>query len=90
MEVLASRGIDARPVGVDLAGAREAVAAGTSERILVLPPDYAEDVASGRTARIRLVSDRSDQSGNRDTDRVRRALAAYGQRIGLQGVNESH
>jgi sodium transport system permease protein len=80
---LASRGIDARPVGVDLAGAREAVAAGTSERILVLPPDYAEDVASGRTARIRLVSDRSDQSGNRDTDRVRRALAAYGQRIGL-------
>ncbi len=80
---LASRGIDTRPFGAGLAGAREAVASGTSERVLVLPEDYAETVSTGRTSRVHLVSDSSDQSGNRDTDRVRRAVATYGQRIGL-------
>ncbi len=80
---LTSQGIEIEPLDTDLAGARKAVADGERERILVLPDDYAEAIRAGHVARVQLVADRADQSGNRDTERVRRALAAYGNRIGL-------
>ena len=80
---LTSQGIEIEPLDADLAGARAAVASGERERILVIPDDYAEAVRAGHVARVQLVADRADQSGNRDTERVRRALAAYGNRIGL-------
>jgi len=86
MAHLVSQGIEPVALSVDLAGARDAIATGKQERVLLVPEDYATAVRAGRVARLQLVIDSSDQNSNRDTDRVRRAIAGYGSRTGLLRV----
>ncbi len=94
MAHLASQGIEPIALEIDLASAKDAVAAGRRERVLIVPEDYAAAVRTGQVAHLQLVVDSSNQTGSRDTDRIRRALAAYGSRTGLlrlqaRGINPS-
>lgn len=60
-----------------------AVRAGDINVALVISPEYGEDFAAGKTARVQLVFDSSRQSALIDIRQATRLLEAYSQYIGL-------
>lgn len=82
---LGARGIDVSAdsglVGIDDAAA--AVASGQRDVALVIDDRYAEDFGTERAARVTVISDRSKSRTASRVERVRGAVAAYGQQIGV-------
>ena len=73
---LESRNIDAIVGPVDLEAAKAAVSDGTHDVVLIVPEDFGERLKAGHPARIELVSDQANTDGERETRRLRTALAA--------------
>jgi sodium transport system permease protein len=65
---------------IDAAAA--AVAAGTRDVVVVIDERYAEDFGTERAARVTVIYDRSKSRAASRVERVRGAVAAYGQQIG--------
>lgn len=61
---------------------RAAVKAGDVNVVLVIPPDYAEDFSSGRTATVQVVADSSRQAAQVDVNRIRNLLQGYSNYLG--------
>ena len=74
---LESRNIDAIVGPVDLEAAKAAVSDGTHDVVLIVPEDFGERLKAGHPARVELVSDQANTDGERETRRLRTALAAY-------------
>ncbi len=79
---LASHNIDVIDGPADRAAALDAVKQGTADVVLLIPESYAEELADHIPARIELISDQANREADRDTRRVRIALASYSQQIG--------
>jgi sodium transport system permease protein len=82
---LAARGLDAAANGGGIATLDEAaaaVASGAHDVVLIIDERYAEDFGTDRAARVTVVSDRSKSRAASRVERVRGAVAAYGQQIG--------
>lgn len=82
---LAARGLDAAANGGGIATLDEAaaaVASGARDVVLIVDERYAEDFGTDRAARVTVVSDRSKSRAASRVERVRGAVAAYGQQIG--------
>ena len=74
---LKSRKIDAVDGPADLDAAKAAVSDGTHDVVLIVPDTFGERLMAGQPARLELVSDLANSDGERETRRLRRALAAY-------------
>ena len=77
-----------------LAQARDSVANGKVDAVLVIEASYPEQFAAGQPARLLLVVDQANNSAQKTVSRVRGALSAYGQeltalRMAARGVNPS-
>lgn len=79
VEFLQQHGVDVRPAPADL---RAQVKSGAYEVALVVPPEYSEEVQSGKVAAIELIVDTSRQSAALTIERVRGLLQAYSQQLG--------
>lgn len=75
---LAEYGVTIVSTTLDDAGARGAVRGGRFKAVLIVPPDFAAQMARGAPAPLRLYADSSDSSAQRDTARLRALLAQYG------------
>ena len=89
---LESRNIEAVEGPGDLEAAKAAVSDGTHDVVLIMPEDFAERLREGKPARVELVSDQANTDGERETRRLRLALAAYNNEIATvrlvaRGVN---
>jgi sodium transport system permease protein len=62
---------------------RAAVVEGNLNVVLVIPPDYAEDVSAGQTARVQLIFDSTRQSAMVDIRRAQSLIEGYGDYIGV-------
>ena len=92
MEFVRSKNIDALDVPADLASAMEAVKTGAHDVVLVIPPEFGEQLADMTPALVQIVSDQADRDADRDARRVRGAVREYGQllsglRVVARGVN---
>jgi sodium transport system permease protein len=92
LALFAERGITVKPVKLDDAGARGAIAAGTHKTVVIVPEDLPARLAAAQPADVRLYYDRSSEMGGSATDRVRATVEDYGQRIAqsrllLRGVD---
>ena len=92
LALFAERGITVKPVTLDEAGARRAIAAGDQRTVVVVPQDLPARLAAGQPADISLYFDRSSEMGSSATSRVRDAVDDYGRRIAqsrllLRGVD---
>jgi sodium transport system permease protein len=63
--------------------AADAVAAGRRDLVLAIDDRYGEDFGTTRPARVTLIYDRSKQRAQGRVERVRGAINAYGQQIGV-------
>jgi len=63
--------------------AADAVAAGRRDLVVAIDDRYGEDFGTARTARVTLIYDRSKQRVQGRVERVRGAINAYGQQIGV-------
>lgn len=77
MRYLESRNIDAVDGPADLEAAKAAVSDGTHDVVLRIPEGFGENLLEGTPARVELVSDLANSSGESKTRRVRNALIAY-------------
>ncbi len=89
---LHSRNIDVVGGPADRAAAIEAVTSGSSDVVLIIPEDFAAELAVTVPATVELVSDQANTDAERDARRVRNALRAYNQelaavRLAARGVN---
>ena len=94
LRYLAADNIDAVDGPADFDAAVAAVTAGSSDVILVIPPEFGEQLADAVPARIKLVSDQANTDADRDARRVRNALWNYSRelatiRMVARGVNPS-
>jgi sodium transport system permease protein len=92
LALFAERGITVKPVTLDEAGARRAIAAGDQRTVVVVPQEFPSRLAAGQPADISLYFDRSSEMGSSATNRVRDAVDDYGRRIAqsrllLRGVD---
>ncbi|MFM7626567.1 MAG: ABC transporter permease, partial [Gammaproteobacteria bacterium] len=92
LALFAERGITVKPVTLDEAGARRAIAAGDQRTVVVVPQDLPARLAAGQPADISLYFDRSSEMGSSASSRVRDAVDDYGRRIAqsrllLRGVD---
>ena len=92
IEFIRSKNIDPVDGPADLASAMEAVKTGTHDVVLVVPPEFGEQLGDMTPALIRIVSDQADRDADRDARRVRNAVRDYGQllsglRVVARGVN---
>jgi sodium transport system permease protein len=92
MEFVRSKNIDALDGPADLASAMEAVKTGAHDVVLVIPPEFGEQLADMTPALVQIVSDQADRDADRDARRVRGAVREYGQllsglRVVARGVN---
>ncbi len=76
----------------DRDAAAAGVRSGTLPFVVVIPEEFAEQLAEGLPARVEVISDQADTEADRDARRVRDALRAYGQEIGAlrllaRGIN---
>ena len=78
---LESRNIDVVDGPEDARAAIEAVKTGTSDVILIIPPDFGEQLADTVPAKLELVSDQANTDAERDARRARGALYAYNQEL---------
>ncbi|MCS6992698.1 MAG: ABC transporter permease [Anaerolineales bacterium] len=60
-----------------------AVRAGEINVVLVIPPEYGEDFAAGKSARVRLVFDSTRQSALGDIRQASRLLESYSEYLGM-------
>jgi sodium transport system permease protein len=74
---LESRKIDAATGPADIEAAKAAVSDGTHDVVLIVPDNFGERLKAGKPARLELVSDQANTDGERETRRLRSALAAY-------------
>ena len=74
---LKSRNIEAVAGPANLEAAKAAVSDGTHDVVLRIPENFGERLIEGTPARIELVSDLANSSGESKTRRVRTALHAY-------------
>jgi sodium transport system permease protein len=84
MEFIEARGVEpAADHGLmNLDDAAAAVTAGARDVVLVIDEHFAEDFGTDRTARVTVIYDRSKSRAAPRVERVRSAVAAYGQQIG--------
>jgi sodium transport system permease protein len=92
IEFIRSKNIDLVEGPGDLDAAMEAVKLGIHDVVLVVPPDFGEQLAGMTPALVRVVSDEANRDAERDARRVRGAIREYGQllsglRIVARGVN---
>jgi sodium transport system permease protein len=85
-------GVNIKPVGVDDAGARQAIREHRETLVLLITDHFGEKLGSGEPAPLELYADSSDASNGRDVTRVRVLLEQYGAliarlRITARGVN---
>ena len=85
-------GVNMKPVGVDGAGARQAIREHRETLVLLITDHFGEKLGSGEPAPLELYADSSDASNGRDVTRVRLLLEQYGAlvarlRITARGVN---
>ncbi len=70
---------------VDAPATREeamtAVEVGTHDIVVVISPEFGEQLASGAPARVELISDQANTTADREARRVRGALYAYSQQL---------
>jgi sodium transport system permease protein len=71
-----------------------AVTAGSRDVVLIIPPEFGDELRDTIPARIELVSDQANSDADREARRVRNALSAYSQqlagvRLVARGVNPS-
>jgi sodium transport system permease protein len=64
-------------ISLDDAGARAAVQSGRYKQVLLIPPQFGEQVAAGSPAPLRLYLDSSDGLNRSDVARLQRLLAQY-------------
>jgi sodium transport system permease protein len=74
---LKSRKIDVVTGPADLEAAKAAVSDGTHDVVLIVPDDFGDRLQAGKPARLELVSDQANTDGERETRRLRSALAGY-------------
>jgi sodium transport system permease protein len=89
---LESRNIDIVAGPDDSGGAMEAVKTGLHDVVLVVPENFAEQLADTIPARVELYSDEANSQGEKEARRARSALNAYNQqlasiRLSARGVN---
>jgi sodium transport system permease protein len=92
MRYLQSENIDVVDAPGDRAQALEAVTAGSSDVILVIPEDFGAQLASTTPARVELLSDQSNTDADRSARRLRGTLSSYSQQLAairllVRGVN---
>ena len=92
MRYLQSENIDVVDAPGDKAQAIEAVTAGSSDVILVIPADFGEQLAGTTPARVELLSDQANTDAEREARRLRGALSNYSQQLAtlrllVRGVN---
>ena len=92
MRYLESRNIDVVDGPADAAAAIEAVKTGANDIVLIVPPEFGEQLEDTVPAKVELVSDQANTDADREARRARRALYAYNQelaavRLSARGVN---
>ena len=89
---LKSHNIDIVAGPRDRAAAIEAVKTGKHDIVLIIPPDFGDQLADAVPARVELVSDQANTDADREARRVWSALSSYSQelatiRMAARGVN---
>ncbi len=89
---LESRNIRAVEAPPDRAAAVAAVESGAADVVLVIPEQFAAQLADGVPARLELISDQANTQAERDARRLRAALSGYSREIGAlrlvaRGIN---
>ncbi len=89
---LRSRNIDVVDGPDERAAAIEAVKTGRHDIVLIIPPDFGDQLAETVPAKIELVSDQANTDADREARRARSALQAYNRelaaiRLSARGVN---
>jgi len=89
---LASQNIDVVEGPDERAAAIAAVKTGLHDIVLIIPPDFGEQLADTVPAKVELVSDQANTDADREARRVRNALYAYNRelasiRLSARGVN---
>ena len=92
VEFIRSKNIDAVEGPADLDAAMEAVKTGARDVVLVVPPEFGDQLADMTPALVQIVSDQANRDADRDARRVRNAVREYGQllsglRVVARGVN---
>jgi sodium transport system permease protein len=78
---LVEYGITVVPTALDDAGARAAVRSGRYKQVLLIPADYARQMAAGFPAPLRLYEDSSDRLSEPNVARLQRLLAGYDSKL---------
>lgn len=81
VEQLGAHGVILTRTELDDAGARGAVRSGRFKQVLLIPPEYARQLAVGGPAPLRLYADSSDAAAARSAARLRLLLAQYGSMV---------
>ena len=76
-----SRNINIVAGPVDRDAAIAAVKAGTHDVVVVIPGDFAEQLAEGTPARVEVIADQANRQAERDARRARNALGAYSREL---------
>lgn len=92
LRYLASRNIDVVDGPADREAAIDAVTSGRHDVVVVIPPDFGEELAANTPARIEVISDQANTTAEREARRASRALRAYnqelaGMRLSARGIN---
>ncbi|MDX1509310.1 MAG: ABC transporter permease, partial [Woeseiaceae bacterium] len=78
---LESQNIDIVDGPEDRAAALEAVKLGTHDIVVIIPPGFGEQLASGLPAKVEVVSDQANTTAERESRRARSALQSYNQQL---------
>ncbi len=78
---LESTNIDVVDGPEDRDAAVAAIKTGVHDVVLIVPPEFGEQLAGAVPAKLEIVSDRASSGGDRDARRVRNALSAYNQQL---------
>jgi sodium transport system permease protein len=81
MRYLESHNIEIVAGPADRTSAVEAVTIGTYDVVVIVPPDFGEQLADMIPARIELISDQANTQAERDARRARTALFSYSQEL---------
>ncbi len=92
VEFLRSRNVDVVAGPDSREEALAAVASGRHDVVMIIPEEFATELADGVPARIEVISDQANTTAEREARRATRALAAYsqelaGMRLMVRGVN---
>ncbi|MDX1508740.1 MAG: ABC transporter permease, partial [Woeseiaceae bacterium] len=78
---LESQNIDIVDGPEDRAAALEAVKLGTHDIVVIIPPGFGKQLASGLPAKVEVVSDQANRTAERASRRARSALQSYNQQL---------